>query len=465
MVMGELSEQTQVVVLGAGPGGYVAAIRAAQLGKQVMLIEKENKLGGICLHHGCIPSKALIHASNFAYAIPEAKVMGITTGKVSVDQKKMQQWKNGIITTLADNIAALCKMNNIEIVQGEAEFMDAHKIRVGGEVVQFEHAIIATGASPVELPGLACDGKFILSAKEVLALQTLPKKIVLVGGGYVGLELGTVFAKLGSTVTIVEKEAQILPGYEPEVVMVIQKRLEALGVTIFTESTVEKKGKKVVVKTKGKGKDIACDIILVAVGSKPNTTELGLEKTKVERDEKGFIKVNAQMQTTEPNIFAIGDCVGVPMLAHKASRQGKVAAEVICGKTSAFDNFACPAVLFTDPEIATVGFSEKQAEEQGYRIRTGKFPFKASARAMTMNDTDGFVKIVADAQTEQILGVTIVGPNASELISEACLAIEMGAFLEDLAYTIHQHPTLSETLMEAAETVKGTAIHLFQGKK
>ncbi|MBI4441300.1 dihydrolipoyl dehydrogenase [Candidatus Woesearchaeota archaeon] len=465
MVMGELAEKAQVVVIGAGPGGYVAAIRAAQLGKDVILIDKEEKLGGICLHHGCIPSKALIHASNFAHAIKRAGVMGIKTGKVTVETKKLQQWKKGIISTLADGIAGLCKLHHIEVLAGEAQFVGPNQVHVGGELLTYENAIIATGVTRRELPVLPYDGKFIMSAKEVLALDTVPKEFVIVGGGYIGLELGTVFAKLGSHITILEAQEQILPGYEPEVVAVVQKRLVELGAAIFTSAQVTgRKGTKIQFEYGGKRKEVIASAVLVAVGSTPNTSGLGLEHTKVQLDENGYLKVDAQMQTDEKAIFAIGDCVGAPMLAHRASRQGKVAAEVIAGLPSAFDNVACPAVLFTDPEIATVGLSEAAARLQGYEPRVGKFPFKASSRALTMNETDGFVKVVADSKTEQILGVTIVGVNASELISEACLAIEMGAFLEDLVSTIHQHPTLSESLMEAAEAVKGTAIHVFQMK-
>ncbi len=464
MVMGELAEKTQVVVIGGGPGGYVAAIRAAQLGKDVILIEKENKLGGMCLHHGCIPSKALIHASNFFYSIRQAGIVGIKTGKVSIDTKKLQSWKEGIITHLADNLSKLCTLNKVERLQGEAEFGDSHTLRVGGEVVSFEYAIIATGSRLNELPALPHDGKFILSAKDVLALQSIPKELLVVGGGYIGLELGTVFAKMGSKVVVVELQEQLLPGYEPDIVAVVQEQMEKMGIIVLTNASVGKMVKgKIIVKQNGKTQSFTPSCVLVAVGSTPNTKILGLENTKVKMDEKGYIIVNEKMQTDEPTIFAIGDCTGAPMLAHKASRQGKVAAEVIAGLPSAFDNLACPAVIFTDPEIATVGLSEKEARQQ-YDVRTGKFPFKNSARAMTLNEEDGFVKIIADAKTEQILGVTIVGINASELISEACLAIEMGAFLEDLADTIHQHPTLSESLMEAAEAVRGTAIHLFQGK-
>lgn len=451
MVMGELAEKTQVVVIGGGPGGYTAAIRAAQLGKQVLLVEKENKLGGICLHQGCIPSKSLIHSSNFAYAMKNAEMMGIKTGKISINLKKMQQWKNEIITTLAGQIAALCRLNKIELLQGVAEFVDTNHLRVGGEVISFEHAIIATGAKARQMKEFPYDDKLIISAGELLMQTILPKNLLVVGGGYIGLELGTVYAKLGSKVTIVEIQDHLLPGYDAEAVAVIQERLEKLGVDIFTSSSLEKKGKHILIKTNGKTTKVVPDVVLVSIGSIPNTSELSLETTRVELDGNGYIKVNEKMQTREQHIFAIGDCVGTPMLAHKAFRQGKVAAEVVAGLPSAFDNLACPAVLFTDPEIAVVGMSQEESEKKGYSVNVGKFRFTSSARAMTLNDAGGFVKIIADANTAQILGVTIVGTNASELISEACLAIEMGASLEDLAYTIHQHPTLSESLMEAAE--------------
>lgn len=471
MVVGEIATGTEVIVIGGGPGGYVAAIRAAQLGKDVTLVE-EADLGGICLNHGCIPSKALIHAASFAHDIKNAEEIGIKVDKVEIDIAKLQEWKGSVVKKLTSGVEHLCKGNKIEVIKGRALFDSSDKARVttadGHETfLNFKHAIIATGSKPIEIPSLKFDGEKIISSREALSLKIIPKEMVIVGGGYIGLELGTVYAKLGTKVKVVELMDQILPGNDLDVVNVIQKRMEALGVEFYLNTKVEgaETGDrvKVSVSKDDEKTDIETDIVLVCVGRKPNTSGIGLEKLDIEPDEKGFISVDETQRTSNHKIFAIGDIVaGRPMLAHKASKEGKVAAEVIAGKKSAFDNTVIPSVVFTDPEFAIAGLNEVKAKEQGYEYKMGKFPFKASGKAIASNDDDGFAKIIS--ADSQILGVQIVGQHASDMISEAVLAIEMGATVEDLALIIHPHPTLPETLGEAAEAVLGDAIHILNPK-
>lgn len=474
MVMGELYTGTDVLVIGAGPGGYVAAIRAAQLGKEVMLVDK-GELGGVCLHVGCIPSKALISAAELVSRVKEASVMGITTVGLTVDVLKLQAWKNGVVKKLTDGIASLCKNHGIEVVKGEALFESSTKVKITGhpdiEGVEFKSCIIATGSVSIDIPGLAFDGKYVISSSEALSLSEIPKELLVVGGGYIGLELGMVYAKLGSKVTIIEFTNQLLPGMDPEIVAYVTKNVQRLGMTVYLESRAENaeivnNQVKATVSSKEKGKlTFTVDKVLVAVGRKPITNGLGLERTKVQLDEKGFIKVDTQMRTNDPYLFAIGDAVGHPMLAHKASRQGKIAAEVACGKRSAYDNLVVPAVAFTDPEIAVVGLSEAEAAAKGYEIKIGRFPFQASGRALTMNEPDGMTKLITDKVSGRLLGAQIVGSHASDMISEIALAIEMGAMTDDVTSTIHPHPTFPETIMEAAEDTEDKAIHIFRSKK
>lgn len=473
MVVGDLSTGTEVLVIGAGPGGYVSAIRAAQLGKEVTLVDKA-ELGGICLHQGCIPSKALIHAADFFHKIMHADIMGIKADKVNIDIKKMQEWKNNIVKTLTNGIDLLCKKNKIAVIKGNAFFESSSMVKVvsddGFKNIEFEHCIIATGSVPIELPGFKFDGKIIISSDTALELKTVPKNLVIIGGGYIGLELGVVYAKLGSNVSIVEYSDQLLPGNDKDIVNVLERNLQKIGIKIYLEHKAGKCEVKnssaiVAISSKdGKKINLPADIVLVAVGRMPNTKSLKLENTRIQFDEKGFVKVDNQLRTTDKKIFGIGDVANQPMLAHKSTRQGKVAAEVIAGLASSYDNLVVPAVIFTDPEIAIAGMTENDAKAKGIDVKIGKFPFSALGRALTVNETDGFVKIIADKNSEIVLGISIVGYNASDMISEAALAIEMGATLDDIALTIHPHPTFTEGLMEAAEAAKGTAIHIFGGK-
>ncbi|MBU90314.1 dihydrolipoyl dehydrogenase [Candidatus Woesearchaeota archaeon] len=461
--------KAEVVVIGAGPGGYVAAIRLAQLNKRVILVEND-KLGGICLNYGCIPSKAMSYASDFLDKIKNSSNMGINAGKVTMDFKKMQEWKNGITTKLNKGIEFLCRKNNVNIVKGTAFFESSNRLKITGDkdisYIDFEKAIIAVGSKPVELPNFEFDGKKIISSKEALYLDKIPKNLVVIGAGYIGMELGTVYAKLGSKVCIVEMADQILPGFDKTIVNVLQKNLEKLNVKIYVDTKADKiENNKVSVNSKEKRQILLdADNVLVAVGRKPNTKDLGLENTGVKLDKKEFIEVDDNLMTNDENIYAIGDVSTGPMLAHKASMQGKLVAEIIAGNKNSYKNIIVPSVVFTDPEIAAVGLSEEEAKDKGVRIKTGKFPFIVSSRAMTRNETEGFVKMIANEKDNKILGVQIVGSEASDLISEAALAIKMKATLEDLALTIHPHPTLSESLMEAAEATMGKAIHILNPK-
>ncbi|MFH1751309.1 MAG: dihydrolipoyl dehydrogenase [Candidatus Micrarchaeota archaeon] len=474
MVVGEVAVETQVVVIGGGPGGYVCAIRLAQLGKQVMLVEKDPQgMGGICLNHGCIPSKALIHASAFADSARHMQDLGIIADSIRIDVKKMQQWKNGVVTNLRKGVENLCKQNGVEVVFGEAHFESNRRIGIGGNhdvaAIEFQHAVIATGSVPIELPNLKFDGKKIISSTEALQLEEVPNELIVIGTGYNGIEMGTMYAKLGSKVRMVEKGLKILPGVDAEISSIVEKRLRELGVEIFTNCTAdtckEESGKmKLTAKQNGAQITLIGDRVLVVVGRRPNTESLRLLNTKAGLDEKGFIKVNEKLQTEDLRIYAIGDVIGNPMLAHKAFMEGKVAAGAIAGSETLFQNKAVPAVIFSDPEIAYVGISEKDALEKHIKVKIGKFPFRALGRAATMENPVGFVRVIADFETDVLLGVEVVGPNASDLISEAALAIEMGARLEDLALTIHPHPTLPEGLVEAAEVAMGKAIHFYSKK-
>jgi dihydrolipoamide dehydrogenase len=461
--------RTEVVVIGAGPGGYVAAIRLAQLGKKVVLVD-EDKLGGICLNYGCIPSKAMISASGLFNKIKQSSKIGIKTGKVTIDFSKMQEWKDGIVSKLNKGTEFLCKKNNVTIVKGTAVFENSNRLKISNgknsSYIDFKKAIIATGSKPVELPNFKFDDKKIISSRGALYLKEIPENLVVIGGGYIGLEIGTIYAKLGSKVSIVEMEDQILPGFDKNVVNVIQKNLEKLDVNIYVNAKADKiENNKIAIDSKEKGKVLLdADKVLVAVGRHPNTKNLGLENTKVKLNEKEFVDVDKNLMTDDENIYAIGDVSVGPMLAHKASMQGKIAAGIIAGEKVSYDNFVVPAVVFTDPEIASVGLSEDEAKDKGIKVKTGKFPFSVSSRAMTREETQGFVKVIANEADDKIIGVQIVGSDASDLISEASLAIKMNSTIDDLALTIHPHPTLSESLMEASEATMGKAIHILKLK-
>lgn len=462
MVMGSIKTGTDLLIIGAGPGGYVAAARAGHLGLDVTLVEAA-ELGGTCLNEGCIPSKALISAANILHHAREAADRGIQFTDVRVEMAKLQAWKQKVISRLVSGVAYQQKQAQVNVVKGRARFEGPHDVVVegpdGNQAFQFKHCIIAAGSREVELPFLKFDGERVLSARDALNLQEVPGDLVVVGGGYIGLELGIVYRKLGANVTVVEMMDQVLPGTDPDLVNVLMRKLRRLGVTVHTgaraKGLAEADGRTVleVEAAGGKALQLPADKILVSVGRRPYTDGLNLQAAGVELDERGFIKTDEQCRTNVPHIYAIGDVAGGMLLAHKASHEGLVAAEVIAGQPSARDWVSVPAVVFTDPEIAYVGLTEAQAREQGYQVRVGKFMFTASGRALTLGETDGLVKIVSDAESGVVLGVQMCGPEVSEMIGEATLALEMGALAEDVARTIHPHPTLSEGIMEAAQSI------------
>ena len=472
MVVGSVSRGCQVVVIGAGPGGYVAAIRLAQLGKDVILVEKEPRLGGVCLNVGCIPSKALIHVADLAHEVLGAKDMGLTVSSLAVDLPKMVEWKDGIVERLTSGVAYLCEKNGVEVVHGAAELVSDRSLAVSSDdgrvEIEFEQAVIATGSRPMALSGFPYDSEKVIGSTEALSLQAVPERLVIIGAGYIGLELGSVYAKLGSKVSVVEFLPKVAPDLDPEVGKALTRQLKKLGVKLYLSHRAEsfEAGDPSVVVARGPKDDelrLEADVVLVTVGRVPNTEGLGLDAAGVETDDKGFITVDDRQRSSAPGIYAIGDVAGGALLAHKAYQEAKVTAEVIVGEPAAFDNVV-PAVIYTDPEVAWVGLGEEEAKEQGYNVVTGAFPYKASGRAMSLDATDGFVKVVADADTKQLLGVIAVGRGVSEFIGEATLALEMGAFLEDVALTIHPHPTMSEALQEAVEVALGQAVHMMNKK-
>lgn len=462
-------KQADVVVIGAGPAGYVCAIRLAQLGKKVTVIDKGN-LGGVCLNVGCIPSKALIYAGTLFEKMQNASEMGIEVKGATLNLPQLMKWKESVVKKLTGGVGQLLKANQCEVISGDAKFKGPNtlEVKASGKTIElsFSQCVIATGSRPFSIPGFEIDQKQILDSTGALDQQSLPKSLLCVGGGYIGLELGTFYAKAGSKVTVVEAGKGLLGGVDPDLSRVVHNHLKKRNVEILLETSVKgcKKLKDSVEVQFSNGKSLKFEKVLVTIGRKPNSENLGLEAAGVKLDAQGFIPVNEKRQTNQKNIYAIGDIAGQPLLAHKGSKEGIVAAEVIAGLKTVYDVMAMPAVIFTDPEIATVGLTADEAKKKGHDVQIGMFPFAANGRALSMSESDGFVKIVGDKKTGRLLGVHIVGPEASNLISEATLAIEMGAQVEDLSLTVHAHPTLPESLMEAAEATLGHAIHIFQKK-
>jgi dihydrolipoamide dehydrogenase len=465
----------QLVVVGAGPGGYAAAFLAADLGLSVALVDPEVNPGGVCVYRGCIPSKALLHVSNLLTESRHAKAWGIAFGEPTIDLGKLREFKDNVVKRLTSGTGQLVKHRKVLYLQGWAEIVDAHNLTVkltkgGEEAVQFEHALLATGSLPAIPPMLKVDDPRVMDSTAALDLPDIPKSLLVVGGGYIGLELGSVYASLGSAVTVVEMTPGLLPGADRDLVEVLAKRVHQTMKAVLLETRVvqmkaESAGIRVTFEGKAEPKEQLFDRVLVCVGRRPNSKIPGLERTHVQVDQRGFIMVDEQRRTHEPSIFAIGDVVGEPMLAHKASHEGRVAVEVMAGENVAFAPRAIPAVVFTDPEIAWCGLTEAQAAKDGRHVTVAKFPWGASGRAITLDRTDGLTKLILDPETERLLGVGLVGPGAGELISEGVLALEMGANATDLKLTIHPHPTLTETMMESAEVFFGQATHVYRPKR
>ena len=471
-----MSDKINLAVIGAGPGGYAAAFLAADLGMNVTLIDKEKNPGGVCLYRGCIPSKALLHVAKIINETEEAKNWGIEFSKPKIDLDKLREWKNQVVGKLTGGLGTLSKQRKINFIQGTASFTNSTSLsikRKDGQVEQmtFDKVIIATGSRIAGIPSLEVESQRILNSATALDLPSIPKSLLVIGGGYIGLELGSVYQALGSEVSVVEMLDGLLPGADRDLVSHLSKKLKVRFEKIMLNSKVVemkelKDGMKVKINSKeGETYEDTYDYVLISVGRKPDTTGLGLENTKVKINDRGWINVDNQMRTDDHDIYAIGDIVGEPMLAHKASHEGRVAVEVISGHKVAFEPVAIPAVVFTDPEIAWAGLTENQARKEKINYESAKFPWAASGRAATLDRSDGVTKILADPETQRILGVGICGPGAGELIAEGLLAIEMGANLTDLKLTIHPHPTLSETIMEAAEAFFGQSTHIYRPKR
>lgn len=469
-------EKTQVAVIGGGPGGYAAAFRAADLGLSVTLIDSEINPGGVCLYRGCIPSKALLHAAKLINETKEAANWGLHFGEPRIKIAELRDWKNKVVKQLTGGLGTLVKQRKITYVQGFATFKNANTLTVktvdnGEQEIAFEHAILATGSSPTKVPSLWIDSARLMDSTAALELRDIPKSLLVIGGGYIGLEMGSVYAALGTRVTVVEMTGTLLPGADRDLVAVLQKRIEKQFESVLLQTKVlslteQRDSVKVLLEDeKGEKREEPFSRVLMAVGRKPNSANLGLENTGVQINAKGFVEVDIQRRTAEPSIFAIGDVAGEPMLAHKANHEAQIAAEVIAGHKAAYEPACIPAVVFTDPEIAWAGITEKDAKEQNLDVQIAKFPWAASGRAITLDRTDGLTKLIVDKSTERILGVGIVGAGAGEMIAEGAMAIEMAALASDMQLTIHPHPTLSETLMETAEQIYGSSTHLYRPKR
>jgi len=466
-------ETTQLVVLGAGPGGYAAAFYAADLGMQVALVDMEKNPGGVCLYRGCIPSKALLHVAKVIDESRHASAWGVTFAEPKIDVDKLRAFKQEVVDKLTSGVGQVGRMRKVKFIQGRATLADPKSMIVAGEngetELVFEHCILATGSSPTRIPSLALDSPLMMDSTSGLEIPDIPKSLLVIGGGYIGLELGTVYATLGSKVSVVEMTGGLLPGADRDLVSILQKRIEKLFTKVMVNTKVVKvadggRGIQVTLEGETSGERLF-DRVLVAVGRRPNSNIPGLEKTAVKVDAKGFIVTDGQRRTAERSIFAIGDVAGEPMLAHKASHEARVAVEAVLGHKTAFEPLAIPAVVFTDPEIAWTGLTEAQAQAEGRDVEIAKFPWGALSRAITVDRPEGLTKLVLDRNTGRVLGVGIVGSGAGELIAEGTLAIEMGATADDLKLTIHPHPTLSESLMEAAEVFFGQSTHVYKPRR
>ncbi|OGX07376.1 MAG: dihydrolipoyl dehydrogenase [Omnitrophica WOR_2 bacterium GWA2_47_8] len=469
-----MNNHSQLIVIGGGPGGYAAAFLAADLGLKVTLVDMEKNPGGVCLFRGCIPSKALLHIARILCESREAKELGIEFASPKIDINKVRAWKDSVVTRLTGGVGQMAKLRKVAFIQGQAKFIDSNSVKIkkadGSEMtLAFDHAILATGSFPISLP-FAPKSARVLDSTTALELADVPQRLLVVGGGYIGMELGTVYRELGSKVSVVEMTPGLLPGCDRDLAAVLEKRVTPLFESIKLNTKVVKmddtgKGIAVTFEQDGKQTKEDYDKVLVSIGRKPNSQNLGLENTKVKLNERGFAVVNAQRQTTDPKIYAIGDIAGEPMLAHKASHEGRTAAEAIAGHKVAFEPNAIPAVVFTDPEIAWCGLTETEAKNKGREVEVVKFPWGASGRAVTLNRIDGLTKLIIDPATQRVLGMGIVGVGAGELIAEGVLAVEMGAVAADIKLSIHPHPTLTETIMETAETFFGQSTHFYRPKK
>jgi len=467
--------ETDIVVVGAGPGGYAAAFYAADLGKKVILVERESRLGGVCMNRGCIPSKALLNAAHVIESARESAHRGIFLGEPRIEVDKLRAWKESILAKLAQGISALARMRNVTVMHGKGHFDDSNTLRVetaeGQKYVRFEKAIVAVGSRPALPKAFDLGNPRVMTSTEALEVPDIPENLLVIGGGYIGMELGTVYAALGSKVTVIEAMDTILAGADPDLV----RPVAAYARKAFKEVRLKGKvlrmstaGKQIKVTSEHEGRNVEelYDRVLVSVGRIPNGDDLGLANTRVQLDEKGFIKVNDGMLTDDPNIYAIGDIAGGILLAHKASKEARIAIENLAGEGRAVNrDYVVPAVVFTDPEVAWVGLTEQEAKQKGITVEVAKFPWAASGRALTYDRTDGLTKLIIEPETHRILGVGIVGHGAGELIGEGAVAVEMGATAEDLASIVHPHPTLSETVMEAAEAFFGHATHVFARKR
>jgi len=474
MVMGELFQETQVLVIGSGPGGYAAAFRAADLGLDVTMVDVAARPGGECLYRGCIPSKTLLYLSELLHDAHRAQSMGVTFGEPQVHLEKIRAWKEEVIEKLASGLVTLNNKRGVQLIKGRAVFESSEKVRLSDSEVshiKFGHAILAAGSRPAPFQDMNFErGSRIMDSAGALDLVDIPERLLILGGGYIALEMGTIYASLGSKVTLAVRGDRLLRGADPDLAVPLIRRLKELFAAIHFNtkaSSINEKENQVEVTLEGEAEkpQQVFDRVLMAMGRRPNTEDIGLENTKVKVNEKGFVIVDDKQRTSDPKIFAVGDLAGEPMLAHKAFREGKVAAEVIAGEPSAFDVRAIPAVVYTDPQVAWAGLTEEQARKQGLPVRIERFPWKFSNRAITMGAAEGLTKILAEPETGRVLGIGISGRNTEGLISEGVLAIEMGALVQDIALSIHPHPTLSETVGEAAEIFLGSVTHLMPKKE